>query len=84
MSIVGSDFSELYDSALIRRRYRMLASSEKPALAIFKLLETKGPLKVREVILLSGYKKTRIYDALKLLRSLGIIKMHKGLCYISS
>jgi hypothetical protein len=37
----------LYDSAFVRRRYRILAESPKPVLVVFKLLETKGPLSVR-------------------------------------
>jgi hypothetical protein len=77
------ELSELYDSNLIRQRYRFLAGSQKPALIVFKLLETKGPLPVRQIIQLSGYKKTRIYETLKLLRSQGIIRVHKGLCYLS-
>ena len=72
----------LYDSAFIRRRYRLLAESPKPLLIIFKLLEIRGPLPVREIIQLSGYKKTRVYEALKLMRSRGIIGIHRGLCYL--
>jgi predicted transcriptional regulator len=74
----------LYDSTFIRRRYRILAESPKPVLAIFKLLETKGPLPVRELIQLSGYKKSRVYEALKLMKSRGIIETHRGLCYLPS
>lgn len=84
MSGRGSELSELYDSTLVRWRYRLLAGSQKPALVVFKLLETSGPLPVRRIIELSGYKKTRVYEALKLLNSQGIIRMHKGLCYLSS
>ena len=84
MSRSGSELSELYDSALVRWRYRLLAGSQRPALVVFKLLETRGPLPVRRIIELSGYKKTRVYEALKLLNSQGIIGVHKGLCYLSS
>jgi predicted transcriptional regulator len=73
----------LYDSAFIRRRYGILAESPKPVLVVFKLLETRGPLPVRELIQLSGYKKTRVYDALKLMKSRGIIGIHRGLCYLA-
>jgi hypothetical protein len=80
--MLGDEPESLYDSASIRRRYRILAESPKPVLVVFKLVETRGPLPVRELIQLSGYKKTRVYDALKLMKSRGIIGIHRGLCYL--